>query len=404
MQAIQPEIPVNSEPLMDRQPPSRRGRTVRRALLVLLVVVAIPTGWSYGRAMAKPSTDALSVRSVEWLRDHGGSGLVASTERFWYTHHAPPKGGVPSVKTLPIFPPGSIGMSPLPIHHTCAAPTPARLLVSSPIPGEGQWQPGTRTVDGSAPLYTTFMRPDNVHTSLVTGVAWLDTACVKLELWSGNSEPGGSGWTLQAPIAPAVRPQLIAAFNSGFKLSDSRGGYYAEGRMVRPLVDGKASMVFHRDGRLTVAQWGRDATLTPDVVAVRQNLLLLVDGGMIEPGLDQDSLARWGFTPGNKTLVWRSGVGIDGAGHIIYAAGNGLSVSSLANVLAAAGAVRAMELDINSTWTHFYSFHDDPTVPGGASGTKLVPDMLGAADKYFHPSSRDFVAVFARRKALPPEQ
>jgi hypothetical protein len=245
-------------------------------------------------------------------------------------------------------------------------------------------------------LYTTFMRPDAVHTSLVTGLAWLDSNRVRFQLWSGAQEPGGAGWVHEAPFPVPMRPELIAAFNSGFKLADSRGGYYSEGRTVRTLVDGKASMIFRVDGSMTVGMWGRDAVLGPDIAAVRQNLVLLVDHGQPAPNLDQDSLARWGFTPGNRTLVWRSGVGVDAAGHVIYAAGPGLSIRSLADVFLAAGAVRAMELDINSAWVDFFSYHDDAAVPGGTGAVKLLPDMRAPLDKYFRSSSRDFVAVLPR--------
>jgi hypothetical protein len=361
---------------------------------VLTVAVLLPVGWSYGHTLTRKSSDSLSVRSVEWIRDHGGQGPVAWIEREWYTHHAPPKGGVP--KTLPtVVPPAPVTATAT--QRTSDKPTPVHLLVTTPVAGEGIWQPTGRTPGGAPVLYTTFMRPDDVHTSLVTGLAWIDTSRVRFELWSGTQEPGGPGWTLQAPIPVGVRGDLLAAFNSGFKLADSRGGYFAEGRTVRPLVNGKASMVFHADGRLDVGQWGRDVSMAPDVVGVRQNLVLLVDNGQAAPDLGVDSLSRWGFTPGNRTLVWRSGVGVDAKGHVIYAAGNGLSVQSLANVLVAAGAVRAMELDINSTWTHFFSYHDDPSVPGGTASVKLLPDMNAPADKYFHPSSRDFVAAFIRQ-------
>jgi len=55
-----------------------------------------------------------------------------------------------------------------------------------------------------------------------------------------------------------------------------------------------------------------------------------------------------------------------------------------------------MELDINSEWVDFYSYTSDPAVPGGAVGTKLVPDMRPPIDQYFEPSDRDFIAAFER--------
>jgi hypothetical protein len=355
----------------------------------------LPLGWSYGQALTKAGTDSVGIRTVEWLREHGASHMVAWVEREWYQHHAPPKGGVP--KHLPsVLPPSA---SSVQAPSSFDTPNPVHLLVTTPVAGEGVWKPTGRTVGGAPALFTTFMRPDNLHTSLVTGLAWLDTKRLQFQLWSGTSEPGGAGWTLQAPIPEAERTGLIAAFNSGFKISngDSRGGYMAEGRVVRPMVADKASLVLYSDGRADVGAWGRDVSATPGIVAVRQNLSLLVDNGQPAPGLNQDSLSKWGFTVGNRTLVWRSGVGVDAAGHIIYAAGNGLSVASLANVLVAAGAVRAMELDINSTWTDFFSYHDDATLPGNTASVKLLDDMRSSADKYFHASSRDFIAVFARK-------
>jgi hypothetical protein len=278
-------------------------------------------------------------------------------------------------------------------------PAQVRLLASPALPGEGQWQAtGRRALDGLPFLYTTFMRPDPVHTSLVTGLAWMDPKIVRFDLYSGYQEPGGHGWALTAPIPAAARPSLVAAFNSGFKLADSRGGYMAEGRVAagHPLIAGRAAFIVYDDGTATVGMWGRDAVPGPRVRAVRENLQLLIDGGVEAPNLDTNSLATWGWTVKNQTLVWRSGVGVDAKGHLIYAAGNGLSVHSLADVLLAAGAVRAMELDINSEWTSFLSYTSDASVPGGAVGTRLIPDMRTSVNRYFISSDRDFFTVFAR--------
>src|SRR5262249_62328871 len=52
-------------------------------------------GWSYVHALTAPGTDPLSARSVEWVRDHGGGGIVNRIEHWWYTNHPPPVGGRP---------------------------------------------------------------------------------------------------------------------------------------------------------------------------------------------------------------------------------------------------------------------------------------------------------------------
>ena len=376
--------------------PRRRWlRTAGRVVLLALAVVLVPVAWSYGHALTRPSSESVGIRTTEWVRDHGGRALVAWAETSWYNHHQPKKGGVPALSALPRV----VTAPPTTVPATAAVPTPVRLLASPALPGEGRWQPSGRNgADGLPLLYTTFMRPDPVHTSLVTGLAWMDPVRVRLALYSGYDEPGGRGWTLTAPLPYALRPGLVAAFNSGFKLADSRGGYMAEGRVApgHPLVAGKASLIVHADGTATVGVWGRDAVTGPDIVAVRQNLQLLIDGGQEAPNLDVNSLAVWGWTVKNATLVWRSGIGVDAHGHLIYAAGMGLSVRSLANVLLAAGCVRAMELDINSQWVSFLSYATDPAAPGGTAGTKLIPQMSASVNRYFAPSDRDFFAVFAR--------
>ena len=69
------------------------------------------------------------------------------------------------------------------------------------------------------------------------------------------------------------------------------------------------------------------------------------------------------------------------------------SARSLGELLVRAGAVRAMELDINPDWVSgmWYSHGS-----GGVLAHKLNPDAVRPAGRYFTVSSRDFVAVSAR--------
>ena len=269
-------------------------------------------------------------------------------------------------------------------------------LVTPALPGEGLWHPAGQLVNGQAAVYEAFVRPDTVHTSLVAGVAWMDSRLLDVKMFAGANEPGGS-WTLNSPVPLALRPSLVAAFNSGFRLQDSHGGYFADGRTVGSLVNGAASLVIRSDGTATVGAWGRDVSAGPTVLAVRQNLSLVVDGGSPVPGLAQDSVATWGATLGNQVLVWRSGIGVTSSGALVYAAGPGLSVSSLAGILARAGAVRAMELDINTSWVNYFTFDPQPGSPAApGNGTKLLSTMVRPTSRYFYRTARDFIAVFAR--------
>ena len=173
------------------------------------------------------------------------------------------------------------------------------------------------------------------------------------------------------------------------------GGFYADGREAIPLVDGSASLVVHTDGTVDVGMWGRDDRMGTNVVSVRQNLVLILDGGQPVSGIDSND-HRWGRTLGNKVSVWRSGVGVRPDGTLVYAASNGLTVETLAAMLQAAGCVRAMELDINPEWVTFNLFTHPNSDATALSGTKLLPDMHRPADRFLGPDSRDFVAVLAR--------
>jgi hypothetical protein len=386
---------------------SRRTKIIRRSLAVALVVIMIPIGWSYVQALTAPGTDPWSARSVEWIRDHGGGGIVNRVEHWWYTNHPPPKGGKPENGLPKAAAPGHAAVAkdkktppapvvtapPVPVH---LAPPPNVAPFTTPIEMEGVWQPTGRTVQGLPAVYTTFMRPDPVHTSLVTGLAWMDTKLLKTAFVPGLQEPGGPNpWGAQIP--EDQRGGLVAAFNSGFKMSGARGGYYTDGVMVHPLRDGAASLVITQDGTAQVGMWGRDFAMGPDVKTVRQNLDLMVDGGQPVPGLNSDSNDKWGATLGNKVYVWRSAVGVDANGGLIYVGGGGLNAKTLGDVLVHAGAVRAMELDINSQWVTYYLYDQVfPTNPNGVKGRKLLPDMQRGEDRYLQPSERDFFALFAR--------
>jgi hypothetical protein len=139
--------------------------------------------------------------------------------------------------------------------------------------------------------------------------------------------------------------------------------------------------------------------MSSKVVAARQNLDLLVDGGKPVPGLNATDTSKWGFTLGNQIFVWRSGVGVTADGALVYVGGPGLNITTLANLLVRAGAVRAMELDINTDWVNFATY--SPTAPLGVAspnnGTDLLSSMAATPQRYFEPWwGRDFFTMSAR--------
>jgi hypothetical protein len=394
--------------------PLRRRRRPRRWIaLVPTLVLLIPTLVSYSNALAAPGNDRFGIRSTEWLRSHHFRWLVNDVENFWYSHHQPKKGGRPTGDLLRQLTgagtaraggagggsskPGTVTPASTP-PDILPAPAPIQPFVTTPMVGEGQWRVLGTPVHGQAAMYATFLRPDAIHTSLVSGVAWIDPKLVKAVSYAGVLEPGGGPWVNQAPIPYPVRPNLLAAFNSGFKMQDSQGGFYANGHYARALRDGGATAYITSDGVLHVGQWGRDVTMGPNIVSARQNLALIVDGGQPVPDVLSGNTSKWGATVGNKVLVWRSGIGVTANGAVVYVGSAGLSALTLAQLLARAGAVRAMELDINSAWVDFFTYGPAPAgIPAyQLSVTKLLADMSPSTSNYLTPTSRDFFALFSR--------
>jgi hypothetical protein len=264
---------------------------------------------------------------------------------------------------------------------------------------EGVWRPAGRLVAGRPAVYQTLLVPPGGTKR--AGIAWLDTALLSARLYSGSLSPGGGSWKYTAPVTPAAARSLVAAFNGGFKMADADGGYYSEGRMVRPLVRGAASLVIYADGAVTVGAWGSDVSMTPSVTAVRQNLVPLVVNGRPTARAVSPDWRAWGRTcPCGKgqrgtDRQWRSGLGVTADGALVYVAGAQLTPAEVADLLVRAGVVRGMELDINPTWPVFASFR--PAAQGGlAAPTNAVRllDTNRGPSAFFSPAyARDFITM-----------
>jgi hypothetical protein len=367
--------------------PPRRSyvwRRVRRISLVLVLVFLIVVGWSIGSALTAPGTDSAAARLAEWGRDHGLGGIVTWLEAQQYQHNQPPIGGAPTGGIPQAA--GAVGNGnrpgPAPIHPVADG---------APLPNEGQWQTVV-TVKGAPAVRVAELRPDTQHTSFVAGVMWIDPSLVRGQLQPGFTDPGGT-WQASTEIAPADRASVVAVFNAGFRLNASEGGYFSEGRSVIPLQDNAASLVLDKNGVASVGSWNNEVRMSPDVASVRQNLVMLVDNGVLNPSCSSGS-AVWGKTVGNAAYIDRSAFGVTADGAEIYVGGPALSVCSLGTIMRAAGVVRGMELDINPDWISGAYFHDQPT--GNPQGFRLYPAQKLPPTKYFQPSSRDWFGWYAR--------
>ena len=347
-------------------------------MLAVIGIFLASVAFSYARAMMAPSSLPLSIRSIEWVRDYGGAGLVNLAERVYYSATAPKSGG-PGLQSLP-----QVGAS-------IAASGPAEVVgaVRPPLPGEGVWRDAARKVLGGVPVRVTVFRPEAAYPRQLAYAAWIDTSRVRLELYPGRVQPPDANPRGPMQVPGSLHSQLVATFNSGFTYKDSQGGFALQGRTIEPMRAGQGTVVEYTDGSIDVRSWGASPSVGPNVVLARQNLPLIVDNAQPNPRLGDRSL--WGATLGNKIRVWRSALGIDTRGNLIYIAAPGQTAASLADAIIRAGATRAMELDINAFWPSFNTY-----AGGGSSGAaKFVPNPNHASQRYLAPDDRDFFAVYA---------
>lgn len=257
------------------------------------------------------------------------------------------------------------------------------VLVARPQPG---WTPVSTTATGVA--------VDTRLVALADGLSVLifrfRAGQVSFALHAGSQDPG----PLPVPGGPVVtgaeRAQLLAAFNGGFLLRAGVGGYLQDGHLVSVLRTGLASLVIDSTDAARVGVWGQRVPVPGShAVSVRQNLPPLVYDSQPSPRVND--IGAWGATLGGIPNVARSALGQDAQGNLLFAGSMAILPSDLAGALVQAGAVVAMELDINPEWVQL----DYARTPGGPLATG-VPGQHRPAIQYLQGWTRDFVTVLAR--------
>ena len=380
-----------------RQEAAVHRRRRRRLVLIgaLVLVLLSPAVYSYTSTMLKPSSLPLGVRSVEWLRDHHGNWLVDEVEHVYYSWKAPAKGG-PQLQALP-----AVGLGP-------AAPTSARTTKSvrgtrfvvwpprikpvfaHPLPGEGIWRRTGRLVAGRPAVLVTTFRTERDYPRIVAYVAWFDHTRTAAAFYPGRYEPPNAPVRGPMQVPYGQRWRLLATFNGGFTYNDGHNGSSIDGRTYEPLRNGLATLIGYRNGRVDIRTWRRGPNAGPRVAFARQSLPLIIENGRLNPALNDST--QWGYTLGNAVRVWRTGAGVDRRGNLIYAAANDQTVITLAQILKRAGAVRAMQLDINPEWPSLITYSHR----GGLDPVKVVPNVMQSASRYLVPDDRDFFAIYRR--------
>lgn len=225
-------------------------------------------------------------------------------------------------------------------------------------------------------------------------VARIDHRLATLALYPGTDQPPVAVARGPASVPNGQRWRLLATFNGGFKYTSvgAENGFAVDGHTYVWLKRGLGTLIEYRDGRVDVRTW-RDGPSPPaNVVFARQNLPLIVDHGQPVPQLS--SGLAWGATLGGVPAVWRTGVGIDRNGDVVYAAAASLTARALASILIRAGAVRAIELDINPEWPTFNIYAHSH----GLRPWMFVPNPQQTPSRYLSRDSRDSLPFTAERE------
>lgn len=371
-----------------RRPRSARRRRVAVLVAVLLLALAVPTGISYGRALTYPGDASFSVRSVEWVREHGGAPLVDAVENWYYAHQAPSATGAPQDTLTPAR---TVQRAARAQVRTLQPPRVQLLPGVRALSGEGQWRP----IGADGIMLATWLRPDPRHLPVVATAVLIPAAQLALHLSRGTREPVvGAAPVSATRVPPAALSRLVATFNSGFKMKDAHGGFELAGRTDVPLHPGAATLVLTRDGGWRIGAWGQDVGPGPDVAAVRQNLDLVVENGRPVPGVAHNANGRWGSAHTQLQYTTRSGLGLTAAGDLVYVSGRSMTLGVLADAMSRLGVVTGMQLDIHPQMVTFNLV----SARSGASVTmtKLVSSMEPPARRYLTPDQRDFLYLTRR--------
>jgi len=273
-------------------------------------------------------------------------------------------------------------------------PIPVSPVITPANAGEGQWAPADTWYPPApkAPaVMTTTWRPDPSQPSIVAYAVWMRSHTTSLALFPGYQGPGAT--TLDrgpTQIPSSSQGRLLASFNSGFYEADSAEGFFTHHTLYFPMVNNHATVLSRSDGSVDIVNWTGGASPDASITMARQNLTLLVNDG--KPGAGTDIGSNWGLTLHGVPAVWRTALGIDRAGNLIYASAPAQTAASMAQIMIQAGAIRAMQLDINPEWPIYVTYAG----PGAQGPSLFIPNPNQVANRFLYSSTKDFFALYEK--------
>ncbi len=284
------------------------------------------------------------------------------------------------------FIPTSLNLKPIPLNPAF-----------TPLKGEGLWHsiPLTTFPNKDVMAYT-FIRPDSTRSFAIVSLVKIDTSELSIGSVAGTVEPGGKVGkygTGRVPKSIVQSGKLVGAFDGGFQYRDGAYGMIVGSTTYLPLKNDLGTVVGYKDGSVKIFNFTNQDLATSTVVFVRQNGPMLIENGNITVTNPYNQKV-WGRIVGTDTFTWRSGIGVTQNGELVFAAGNNLSPVTLAQALSVAGAINAIQLDINPHWVRFNIFNS--TGSGQYNSAPLNKDMQDGSKEYLTGYQKDFFYIYKK--------
>lgn len=266
----------------------------------------------------------------------------------------------------------------------------------SPITGEGRWIPIVQNLyPKQVVIARTFIRPDISHPYAEVSLVKMDMKKLGIGAQAGTYYPSGLHKIYGLGFVPKNiqnSNNLLAVFNGGFQEKDGHYGMIVGNTTYVSLRNNLATLLLYKNGSVKLINY-MGQKLDANILAVRQNGPFLIKNSKITPFVEQGP-DTWGRTTTNSMYTWRSGLGITKNGNLIYAVGNSLIPKTLAQALLNAGAINALQLDINPFWVRFILY----AAKGNATYNyfPLLTSMQNGGYEYLHGYNKDFFYIYKK--------
>ena len=352
-----------------------------KPLIVAVVLgILLPPFLSLSKALLADDGLSLLGKGAAWARNHRLDGLVDQLEKWKYS--SPPSSeAADSLNTVS-------EIDQIEQVHTVSL-KPIAPQVAPALPGEGQWSV-LRKIGDRPVVWVAGARTSSTYPSITTTFMVIDAQMVRSRMYNGTEVPGGRDWVFGNRVADADQPSLVAAINGGFRLSHRAGGYYAEGKMVMPMVSEKGTIGIDHFGNFSMGIWGKtpmfDDQSVSNWAALRQNLFPILIDGQLNPKLKS---GYWGGGGNGEIFILRSAVCVRKDGNIVFAISGMTDAIEIARAMQLAECDLAMQLDQNASYPRGLIYENG--IP-----QRIDKRMAGKDNEYLRYSMRDFFAFFEK--------